>query len=139
VTVTVNDAPVHIGDVSVDGPSDAASATAHLSATDTDRLIRLAGQRAGLTIDAVHVGDTGVTVKVSGIESNARLAVSGGALVLDPGVGEAIVLLQPAPSDPWQLKEAWVSADGLNVRAIVDMTQLIKRVAEAALGVADAA
>jgi hypothetical protein len=132
VTVTVNDAPVHIGDVSVDGPSDAASATAHLSATDTDRLIRLAGQRAGLTIDAVHVGDTGVTVKVSGIESNARLAVSGGALVLDPGVGEAIVLLQPAPSDPWQLKEAWVSADGLNVRAIVDMTQLIKRVAEAA-------
>src|SRR4051794_3466804 len=128
VTVTVNDAPVHIGDVTVDGPADAANATAQLSASDTDRLIRLAGQRAGLTIDEVHVGDSGVTVKVSGIESNAKLAVSGGALVLDPGVGGAIVLLQPAPSDPWQLKEAWVDADGLNVRAVVDMTQLIDRV-----------
>ena len=84
--------PVHIGDVTVDGPADAASATAQLSATDTDRLIRLAGKRAGLTIDEVHVGDSGVTVKVSGIESDARLAVSGGALVLDPGVGGPIVL-----------------------------------------------
>jgi hypothetical protein len=129
VTVTVNDAPVHIGDVSVDGPADAASATARLSATDTDRLIRLAGRRAGLIIDEVHVGDSGVTVKVSGIESDAKLAVSGGALVLDPGVGGPIVLLQPAPSDPWQLKEAWVSADGLNVRAVVDMTELVERVA----------
>jgi hypothetical protein len=129
VTVTVNDAPVHIGNISVDGPAEAANATAQLSATDTDRLIRLAGKRAGLTIDEVHVGDSGVTVKVSGIDANAKLAVSGGALVLDPGVGDAIVLLQPAPSDPWQLKEAWVDADGLNVRAVVDMTALVDRVA----------
>ena len=50
--------------------------------------------------------------------------VSGGALVLEPGVGGSIVLLQPAPSDPWSLKEAWVTADGLNVRATVDVASL---------------
>jgi hypothetical protein len=123
VTLSKGDV-VHVGDISVDGPSDAASATAHMSAADTDRLIRLAGTRAGLTIDNVQIGDNGVSVKVSGIESNAKLAVSGGALVLDPGVGSQIVLLQPAPSDPWQLKDAWVDSGGLNVRAIVDVAQL---------------
>ena len=123
LTVNGNDS-VHVGDIAVDGPSDAASATAHLSATDTDKLIRLAGQRAGLTIDNVQIGDSGVTVKVSGIQSTAQLAVSGGALVLDPGVGSEIVLLQPAASDPWTLQEAWVSADGLNVRAVVDVARI---------------
>ena len=123
LTVNGNDS-VHVDDIAVDGPSDAASATAHLSATDTDKLIRLAGQRAGLTIDEVQIGDSGVTVKVSGIQSTAQLAVSGGALVLDPGVGSEIVLLQPAASDPWTLQEAWVSADGLNVRAVVDVARI---------------
>lgn len=117
---------VHIGNVKIDGPSDAASATAHLSAADTDKLIRLAAQRAGIQVDEVTVADSGVTVKVSGVESTARLSVNGGALVLDPGVGGAIVLLQPAPSDPWSLQEAWVSADGLNVRGVVDFTRLAK-------------
>jgi hypothetical protein len=127
VSITVEGTEnVHVGDISVDGPASAASATAHLSATDTDRLIRLAAQRAGLTIDEVHIGDSGVTVKISGTESTAQLAVSGGALVLDPGVGGAIVLLQPSPSDPWSLQEAWVSADGLNVRALVDLSQIIQ-------------
>ena len=42
-------------------------------------------------------------------------------VVIDPGVGSEIVLLQPAASDPWTLQEAWVSADGLNVRAVVDV------------------
>lgn len=117
---------VHIDNVKIDGPGDAASATAHLSAADTDKLIRLAAQRAGIQVDEVTVADSGVTVKVSGVESTARLGVNGGALTLDPGVGGAIVLLQPAPSDPWSLQEAWVSADGLNVRGVVDFTRLAK-------------
>jgi hypothetical protein len=127
VSLTINGSEdVHIGDISVDGPANAANATAHLSATDTDSLIRLAGQRAGLTIEDVRMGDSGVTVKISGIDSAAQLSVVGGALVLDPGVGGKIVLLQPAPSDPWQLQEAWISADGLNVRAVVDIARLTR-------------
>lgn len=129
VTISVTGSgDIHLGGIEVDGPAKAASATAHLSPTDTDRLIRVAAQRAGLTIDQVRVNDSGVSVKVGGVDSNAQLGVSGGALVLDPGVGSVIVLMQPAPSDPWSLQEAWVSSDGLNVRATVDMTELTDRV-----------
>jgi hypothetical protein len=125
VSLTVNGTDdVHVGDISVDGPAAAANATAHLSATDTNQLIRLAGKRAGLAIDDVTVGDTGVSVKVGGVDSAAQLAVTGGALVLKPGAGDTIVLMQPKPSDPWSLQEAWVDASGLNVRALVDVTQI---------------
>ena len=54
--------------------------------------------------------------------------------MLDPGVGSAIVLLQPAPSDPWQLQEAWVSADGLNVRATVDVASITDNLRESSTG-----
>jgi hypothetical protein len=57
--------------------------------------------------------------------------VTGGALILDTGEGGPIVLLQPAPSDPWTLQEAYVSADALNVRAVVDMTRIVKRATQA--------
>jgi hypothetical protein len=130
VTLAIKADLVHVDGITVSGPAEAANATAHLSATDTDRLIRLAGTRAGLAIDDVRVGDTGVMVRVSGIEQNARLAVSGGALVLDPGTGGAIVLLQPAPSDPWTLQEAYVDADGLNVRAIVDVAEITRNITQ---------
>jgi hypothetical protein len=117
---------MHVESIAVDGPADAANATAHLSATDTDRLIRVAAERVGLQVDAVDVGDQGVNVTISGLSAKARLAVTGGALVLDPGVGGSIVLFQPAPSDPWKLEEAYVTADGLNVRAQVDVGRLAK-------------
>ena len=35
VTVTVNGSPVHVGDITVDGPADAADATAHMSRPPT--------------------------------------------------------------------------------------------------------
>jgi hypothetical protein len=129
VTLTVNkNDQVHVGTISVNGPAEAANATAHLSATDTERLIRLAGTRAGLAIDDVRMSANGVMVEVGGVDSSARLTVSGGALVLEPGGGGSIVLLQPAASDPWKLQEAYVDADGLNVRAVVDMARITRNV-----------
>ena len=129
VSLTVNGGDdVHVGSISVDGPAIAASATAHLSASDTNLLIRYAARRAGLTIDDVTINDTGVAVKVGGVDSTAQLAVTGGALVLNPGVGDTIVLMQPKPSDPWQLQEAWVDSSGLNVRALVDVQQITDKI-----------
>ena len=95
-----------------------------LTPDQTEQLVRLASRRAGVNVDSVVVSDSGVVVKVAGAESDARLAVRGGALLLDPGVGGVIVLLQPAPSDPWTLQEAWISPEGLNVRGTVDMERL---------------
>ena len=117
---------VHVDSISIDGPAHAADATARLSAADTDQLIRLAAQRVGLKVDAVNVSDRGVSVTIAGNKADARLAVTGGALVLDPGTGGSIVLFQPAPSEPWTLEEAWVSESGLNVRATVDIQRLAK-------------
>ena len=116
---------IAVGDASYfDRPAEAASAVATLTPDQTESLVRMAARRAGVKVDSVTVGDTGVVVNVDGVEEQARLAVQGGALLLDPGVGGAIVLLQPAPSDPWALQEAWISPDGLNVRGTVDMERL---------------
>ena len=49
-----------------------------------------------------------------------RLAVN----VEEGPVGGLLVLLQPAPSDPFRLEEAWITGDGMNVRGTVDMQRL---------------
>ncbi len=63
-------------------------------------------------------------VTIQGVEAQARLEVRGGALVLFPGTGGGVPLLQPAPSEAWQLEEAWISDNGLNLRGVVDTTRL---------------
>lgn len=112
--------------LTVDGPADAANATVRLSADETESLIRFAAEREGLRIDDVQFSDTGVRVDLAGVQADAQLEVRGGALVLVPPRGEGgVALIQPAPSDPWQLSEAWVSDEGLNLRGVVDTTRLV--------------
>ncbi len=124
VTLTVGGDSVHVTSVTVNGPAAAANAVARLSAADTEQLVRLAARRAGVTIDRVDVRAEGVTVTIAGVQAAARVAVQGGALILDPGIGVAIVLLQPATSDAWSLTEAWTSNEGLNVRGTVNVARL---------------
>ena len=112
--------------LTVEGPADAANATVRLSADETESLIRFAAEREGLRVDEVQFSDTGVRVALAGVQADARLDVRGGALVLVPPGGHGgIALIQPAPSDPWQLSEAWVSDEGLNLRGVVDTTRLV--------------
>jgi hypothetical protein len=128
VVLTVGGDTARISTIRIDGPSDAANATATLDATETEELVRVAARRVGVRVDSVIVSDTGVTVGILGQEARARLAVQGGALLLDPGIGVAIVLIQPAPSDPWTLREAWISPEGLNVRGVVDMRRIARSI-----------
>ena len=118
-----------LGSVRVTGPADEASATARLSASETESLIRFAAEREGFRLDHVQFRNNGVRVTIRGIEAKAQLEVRGGALVLFPGSGTGgVPLIQPAPSDGWQLQEAWISDNGLNVRGLVDTTQLADQV-----------
>lgn len=126
VSLTMGGDTVDIGAITIDGPSDAAATMAMLDAAQTERLIRLAARRVGIDVTDVLVSETGVTVTAAGVEARARLAVQGGALLLDPGVGVAVVLLQPAPSDPWSLSEAWITREGLNVRGTVDVRRIAR-------------
>lgn len=124
VALGVGNDAIEIATIRLDGPAEAANATAMLTASQTERLIRVAARRIGVEVDSVLVSDSGVTVNVRGLEARARLTVQAGALLLDPGIGVAIVLLQPAPSDPWSLSEAWISPEGLNIRGLVDVRRV---------------
>ena len=129
IRVTTGGQTFVVDTLTVSGPADAANATVRLSADEIESLIRFAAEREGLRIDDVAFSDTGVRVDLAGVQADARLDVRGGALVLVPPSGEGgVALIQPAPSDPWQLSEAWVSDEGLNLRGTVDTTRLVQNV-----------
>jgi hypothetical protein len=131
ISVTTGGETFTVGSVRVNGDADAAQATARLSAPEIEELIRYAARREGLPLDDVELTDEGVRVTIDGVEGNGRVEVRGGALVLLPGTGTGgIPLLQPAPSDAWQLEEAWISDDAVNVRGIVDTTRLARQVTD---------
>ncbi len=129
VSLTTKDATLTVDTVDVSGPADAASTTGRLSVDQAQNLIMAVARRQGVALDGVTFSDAGVTVAAHGLQGTARLTVSSGALLLDTGLGDAIVLAQAAPSDPWQLDEAWVSASGLNVRGTVNMRRLMSQLA----------
>lgn len=124
VVITLDGEAYGVSSIRLDGPARAAVATARLSRLEAEALVRFAARREGLPVDGVRLTDTGMIVTVSGIEGTAQVRVRGGALVLAPDIGGNVVLFRPAPSDPLELSEAWVSAEGLNVRGIVDTTRL---------------
>lgn len=124
ISVTASGETISIDQVQLSGPATAADAIGRLSRTQAEQLVMTVAQRQGLALDQVTFSDSGASVSAHGFVSPAQVAVRGGALIFDPGIGGTIVLLQPAPSDPWSIDEAWVSASGLNVHGIVDATRL---------------
>jgi hypothetical protein len=131
VRLTLSNDTVDASTASIDGPADAATVTAHFAAPQVEQLITIAAAHNGLTLDQVRVTDSGVRVTLHGIEADARLLVRGGALLLDPGLGGAVVLLQPAPSDSWRLTDAWFSDRGFNLAGTVDVAQIVRNLADA--------
>ena len=129
ISVTTSGGTVTLGSLLIAGPAEEASATARLSADETETLIRLAAEREGLGLDDVQFSNEGVRVTIRDATSAAQLQVRGGALVLFPGSGSGgVPLIQPAPSDGWAPQEAWISDDGLNVRGVVNTTDLAAQV-----------
>jgi hypothetical protein len=124
VTVTAGGVTLRVSSVQVDGPAAAARATGHFTAAESEQLVRTAAQRAGLRLDRVRFVEGGLRVSIGGVETGARADVQGGALVLDPDIGPPVVLLQPAPTDPWRLSEAYVTSTGIAVSGVVDATRL---------------
>jgi hypothetical protein len=125
VSVAVGDGALQASEIAINGPAESATATARMTADQAEQMVRVAAARAGVPIDDVRLTDSGVRVDLRGRQAQAGLRVAGGALLLEPDIGGSIVLLQPAPSDPWQLEEAWVSDGGLNLRGQVDVAELV--------------
>jgi hypothetical protein len=113
----------------VAGTADAATVTARFAADQVAQLLTIAAAHNGLTLQNVTVTASGVRVTANGIEADARLLVRGGALLLDRGAGGPQVLLQPKPSDPWQLSDVWFSEGGMNLAGTVDVADIARSLA----------
>ncbi len=125
VQLTLRDSTVSAASATIDGPADAATVTARFTAAQVAQLLSVAAAHNGLTLDKVDVTDSGVRVTVHGIEAAAKLSVRGGALLLDPGAGGTLVLIQPAARDPWRLTDVWFSANGMNLAGTVDIARIV--------------
>lgn len=127
VTLAAGGLTVEVTRVTLDGPASAASATARFSSSQTQQLVQRAARRAGLNVDEVRLVDERLQLSLGGVETQAAIAVRGGALVLSPEIGPAVLLLQPAPSDPWRLSDAWVASSGVTVSGVFDATSMSGR------------
>jgi hypothetical protein len=127
VTLAAGGLTVEVARLTVDGPSSAASATARFSSSQTQQLVQRAARRAGLGLDHVRLGDERLLLSLGGVETQGAIAVRGGALVLSPEIGPAVLLLQPAPSDPWRLSDAYVSSSGVTVSGVFDAASMSGR------------
>ena len=124
VRVDAGGLTLNVSSVQISGPAREASVAVHFNAQEAEEMLRDAARRAGIGLEEVRFVDGGVRVGLAGTEVRARVDVLGGALVLQPQAGPPMLLLQPAPSDPWRLSEAYVSSSGITVNGIVDATRL---------------
>lgn len=120
-------------DVTVDrvelaGPAEAAVVDAYLTGEQSGSVVRQAAALIGVTLDGVRLLDGAVEVELGGLRTSATLSVEGGALVLRPLIGPALLLIQPAPTDPWRLTGVVVRPDGVTISGVVDADALARRV-----------
>ena len=119
---------VTVDRVEIDGPASAASVAAHFTAGQTAEVVRQAAGRLGVEVRDVRLRDGAIEINLAGFRSRGSLSVEGGALILRSELGPALVLIQPAPADPWRLTGAVVAADGVTIRGVVDAETLAGRV-----------
>ncbi|HWH37312.1 MAG TPA: hypothetical protein VNT28_06000 [Candidatus Limnocylindrales bacterium] len=128
VELTAGGIRVAMARMEIDGPSEAAAVSGHFTPAQGADIVRQAARRAGVALDRVEFVDGDMRVTLGGMTARAGVAVEGGALVLRPVAGApAVLLIQPAPSDPWRLTDAWVSPDGITVRGVVDAATIARR------------
>jgi hypothetical protein len=125
VSLTLGGATVAAESATVAGPANAATVTATFAASQVVQLLTVVAAHNGLKLDNVAVSDSGVAVAVHGVTAAAQLSVKGGALLLDPGTGQTVVLLQPTKGDTWSLTDVWFTPSGMNLSGTVDVDQIV--------------
>jgi hypothetical protein len=118
------DVGIVVETIDLEGPAEATRATGRLDRPESEALVREIASQAGLEVDDVIVGDGSITFQQGGRTVDARLRVTGDALILDPVGVEPIVLLAPAPSDSWRLSDVIITPDGMTVDLTVDVRDL---------------
>jgi hypothetical protein len=128
VQLTAGGIRVEAARLEIFGPANAAEVAAHFTPAQGAEIVRQAAIKAGVALDRVEFVDGSMRVTIAGLTAESSVAVEGGALVLRSAPGApTVLLLQPAPSDPWRLTEAWVSPDGITVLGVADAAFLARR------------
>lgn len=112
---------VQLERVDLEGPSEAVTATATLSAEAAVALLSASIRDAGLDPAGLQLIDGGIRLGLLGQPVDVAVGVVDGALVLPAmfGGGE-IVVFAPEPDAPWQLTGVAVTPAGMLVDARVD-------------------
>jgi hypothetical protein len=132
VGMTAGGVRVEVARVEIEGPADSAVVVSHFTPAQGAEIIRQAARRAGVNVDGVELTDGGLRVTIAGVTVESGVAVEGGALVLRAAPGlPTVLLLQPAPTDPWRLTDGWISRDGITLRGVVDAATVMRRAAAA--------
>jgi len=88
-------------------------------------LVREIAGQAGVAVDAVTLRDGSLTIERDGQATQAQLRVAGDALILEPAGTDPVVLLAPAPSESWRLRDVRITPAGMMVDVTVDARQLV--------------
>jgi len=110
--------------VELDGPAAETRASGRISAKEAEALVAQVASDAGLKVEGVAFEEDRIVLRHDGTRSEGTLRVAGEALILERRGEEAVVLLAPAPSDPWTLRDIKVTVEGLQVDMIVDAQAL---------------
>jgi len=113
--------------IDLEGPAEATRATGSLDRTASEQLIREIAGQAGVEVDGVILRDGSLTIDRDGQAAEARLRVAGDALILEPAGADPVVLLAPAPSESWRLRDVRVTPAGMMVDLTVDARQLVSQ------------
>jgi hypothetical protein len=118
--------PLVIGRIELSGASDAVVAVAKLDYDAAVAFINWSFDDAGLAIGDVELIDGGVSAQIFDQRVELDVAVVDDALVIPDILGAGQMdLLVPQPDDSWRLTGVSVSPDGMELQALVDVSELI--------------
>ena len=112
--------------LALEGPADAARASGRVERADAERMIADAVRRAGLPVGDVDLRDGHVELEAGGRRLTAELAVADGRLLARLPNGRSVELMRAGRADAWRLDDVDVRADGLAVRATIDLQSIAR-------------
>lgn len=113
-----------VEDIDLDGPAEATRATGRMDRPESEALVREIAQQAGVDVEEVSLGEGSLTIEHGGRATEAHLRVAGDALILETAGADPVVLLAPAPSESWRLRDVRITPDGMTVDLTVDARDL---------------
>ncbi len=116
--------PLMVEAVELEGPAAETRARGRMAADEARTLVLQVAREAGVRVDDVTLADGHIVLTQDGTTSEARLRVAGEALILERSGADATVLVAPAPSEAWRLRDVRISPDGLEVDLTMDTRTL---------------